>query len=938
LTANAEIKRLEEDAHRKHNWKRWGPYLSERQWGTVREDYSANGDVWDYFTHDAARSRAYRWGEDGLLGICDRECRLAFALALWNGRDPILKERLFGLTGPQGNHGEDVKECYYYLDSTPSHSYMKALYKYPQAEFPYAHLLAENARRGHADREFELSDTGIFDESRYFDVFVEYAKCSPDDVCIRITAANRGPEAATLHLLPTLWYRNTWSWGRNGERYHDKPSLTRGGDMAIVGEHATLGHSVLEMWPSSSGDAPSLLFTENETNAELLFNSANDSPYVKDAFHSYVVGGKTDAVNPASTGTKAAAHYVLTVAAGAETTIELRLTTTPPPGKTNALSSEDHGRTGPFRDSLSLREHLEHSPFNADVPTVIATRAREANEFYDARISTPLTDEERRVARQAYAGLLWTKQFYHYSVEEWLVGDPGLPTPPAERLTGRNSDWKNAYHADVLSMPDKWEYPWFAAWDLAFHMLPMAMVDPQYAKEQLALMLREWYMHPNGQIPAYEWAFDDVNPPVHAWAAWRVYKMTGPRGERDRVFLARIFQKLLINFTWWVNRKDIEGNNLFSGGFLGLDNIGVFDRSKPLPTGGHLEQADGTAWMAFYCNTMLSMALELASTDPSYEDLASKFFEHFVAITDAMNSLGGTGLWDEQDGFYYDQLYVDGARMPLRVRSLVGLVPMFACEIIDDDVIASLPGFRKRMDWFLRNRPDLCRHIAYMSDRSTKHDGDRTHRLLAIPSRERLTRVLRYVLDENEFLSPYGVRSVSRVHKDHPFVLDFADQEFRVGYDPGESTTGLFGGNSNWRGPVWFPMNYLLIESLERYHHFYRDTLLVECPVGSGLMMTLAEVARELSSRLSRLFIPDADGNRPCHGGEARYANDPHWKDLVLFHEYFHGDTGRGVGASHQTGWTSLVVRCLDSLAASRTPHRMRQSAEWDMSVLGKSQ
>ncbi|MDB4917932.1 MAG: hypothetical protein JWM95_5576 [Gemmatimonadetes bacterium] len=906
-TPSAEVKRLEEDARREHNWKRWGPYLSERQWGTVREDYSANGDVWDYFTHDAARSRAYRWGEDGLLGICDRECRLAFAIALWNGRDPILKERLFGLTGPQGNHGEDVKECYYYLDSTPTHSYMKALYKYPQREFPYAELVAESARRGHADREYELTDTGIFDESRYFDVTVEYAKAAPDDLCIRITVANRGPEPATVHLLPTLWYRNTWSWGRDGERYHDKPLLSRAGDTSIAGEHVTLGHSVLTMEPSSCGDVPSLLFTENETNASLLFGSANASPYVKDAFHSYVVNGTTGAVNPAQTGTKAGGHYVLTVAAQGETVVELRLTTAV---KQVPCSAQD------------------------DTGNVISARQREADEFYNARISHPLSDEEHRVARQAYAGLLWTKQFYHYAVEEWLVGDPGQPAPPAERLEGRNADWKNAYHADVLSMPDKWEYPWFAAWDLAFHMLPMAMVDPQYAKEQLALMLREWYMHPNGQIPAYEWAFDDVNPPVHAWAAWRVYKMTGPRGSRDRVFLARIFQKLLINFTWWVNRKDLEGNNLFSGGFLGLDNIGVFDRSKPLPTGGHLEQADGTAWMAFYCNTMLSMALELASGDSSYEDLASKFFEHFVSITDAMNSLGGTGLWDEQDGFYYDQLHVDTARVPLRVRSLVGLVPLFACEIIDDEVIAALPGFRKRMEWFLRNRPDLSRHITFSSDYSTKHEGARTHRLLAIPSRERLTRVLRYVLDESEFLSPFGVRSVSRIHKDHPFVLSLGGQEFHVGYDPGESTTGLFGGNSNWRGPVWFPMNFLLIESLERYHHFYRETLTVECPVGSGNMLTLADVARELSARLTRLFLPDADGARPCHGGEQRYATDPHWRDLVLFHEYFHGDTGRGIGASHQTGWTSLVVRCLDSLAAWRTPHRLRHSAEWDRSLL----
>ena len=781
---NAEVRRLEEDAHREKNWKRWGPYLSERQWGTVREDYSEHGDCWEYFPHDHARSRTYRWGEDGLLGICDRECRLAFGLALWNGHDPILKERLFGLTGPEGNHGEDVKECYYYLDSTPSHSYMKALYKYPQRAYPYEELVAENGQRGHGDREYELADTGIFDESRYFDVFAEYAKASPDDICIRITVANRGPDTAMLHLLPTLWYRNTWSWGRDGERFHTKPALTRDGARRIVGDHATLGASVLEVSAASSGEEPVLLFTENESNTERLFEFANASPYVKDAFHEYVIGGRAEAVNPGQTGTKVAAYYLLQVPAGAERTVHLRLS----------------GGAGPTVAGLPQDD-------------IFAARIREADEFYASRIAEPLSDEERRVARQAYAGLLWTKQFYHYAVQEWLEGDPANPAPPVARRAGRNAEWKHAYHADVLSMPDKWEYPWFAAWDLAFHMLPMAVVDPQYAKEQLALMLREWYMHPNGQLAAYEWAFDDVNPPVHAWAAWRVYKMTGPRGGRDRVFLARVFQKLLINFTWWVNRKDLDGHNLFAGGFLGLDNIGVFDRSKPLPTGGRLEQADGTAWMAFYCNTMLAIALELASEDPVYEDVASKFFEHFVAITDAMNTLGGTGLWDEQDGFYYDQLHVDGMHTPLRIRSLVGLVPLFACEIIEDEVIAKLPGFRKRMEWFLRNRPDLGRHIAYMAGSAEKVGEGHGHRLLAIPSRERLTRVLRYLLDDTEFLSPFGVRSVSRVHQDHPFVLHFGAEEFRVDYAPGESATGLFGGNSNWRGPVWFPMNFLLIES-----------------------------------------------------------------------------------------------------------------------------
>ena len=909
---NAEVRRLEEDARREKNWKRWGPYLSERQWGTVREDYSERGDCWEYFPHEQARSRAYRWGEDGLLGICDRECRLAFGLALWNGADSILKERLFGLTGPEGNHGEDVKECYYYLDATPSHSYMKALYKYPHRAYPYEVLVAENGRRGHGDREYELADTGIFDDSRYFDVIAEYAKASPDDTCIRITVANRGPDRATLYLLPTLWYRNTWSWGRDGERYHARPELRRDDAGRIAGRHATLGASVLELSAASSGEEPVLLFTENESNAEQLFGSANASPYVKDAFHEYVIRGRVEAVNPGQTGTKAAALYVLDIAAGAEVSVHLR------------LKSEPTG-SGPV-------EALEDGQDD-----IFAARIREADEFYASRIAEPLTDEERRVARQAYAGLLWTKQFYHYAVQEWLDGDPANPAPPDARRAGRNAEWKHAYHADVLSMPDKWEYPWFAAWDLAFHMLPMAVVDPQFAKEQLALMLREWYMHPNGQLAAYEWAFDEVNPPVHAWAAWRVSKMTGARGARDRVFLARVFQKLLINFTWWVNRKDLDGHNLFAGGFLGLDNIGVFDRSKPLPTGGRLEQADGTAWMAFYCNTMLAIALELASEDPAYEDVASKFFEHFVAITDAMNTLGGTGLWDEQDGFYYDLLHVDGMQTPLRVRSLVGLVPLFACEIIEDEVIAKLPGFRKRMDWFLRNRPDLGRHIAYMAGSSEKVGDGHGHRLLAIPSRERLTRVLRYLLDDTEFLSPFGVRSVSRVHMDHPFVLRFGGEEFRVDYAPGESTTGLFGGNSNWRGPVWFPMNFLLIEALERYHHFYGDSLTVECPVGSGVMMHLGEVARELSTRLTRLFLPDAAGHRPCHAGDVRYASDPYWRDLVLFHEYFHGDDGRGVGASHQTGWTALVTRCLDALAGSRAPHTARKSSVWDADLLGST-
>ncbi|HSD71536.1 MAG TPA: glucosidase, partial [Thermoanaerobaculia bacterium] len=715
-----EKDRLEEDARREKNWKRWGPYLSERQWGTVREDYSEYGNCWDYFPHDHARSRAYRWGEDGLLGITDREGRLCFALALWNGRDPILKERLFGLSGSEGNHGEDVKECYYYLASAPTHSWMKALYKYPQAEYPYARLVNESRLRGRGDTEFELVDTGVFDGDRYFDVFVEYAKASPDDVLIRITIANRGPEAAPLHVLPTLWFRNTWSWGRTGEGYWPRPRICREAGGALLAEHAGLGRFRLEA--EGKPVEPTVLFTDNETNFERLFGSPNPQPWVKDAFHEYVVHGRRDAVNPHEVGTKAAVHYAFDVPARREVTLRLR------------LSSEDEAPADAF----------------ADHDSVFADRQRETKAFYEAMVPAGMTEEEANVARQAYGGLLWTKQFYHFAVKDWLEGDPSQPPPPERRKSGRNSAWTHLYNRDVISMPDKWEYPWYAAWDLAFHMIPFARLDPTFAKEQLVLLLREWYMHPNGQIPAYEFAFGDVNPPVHAWAAWRTYKMTGPKGARDRLFLARVFQKLLLNFTWWVNRKDPEGKNLFAGGFLGLDNIGVFDRSRELPTGGHLAQADGTAWMAFYCLTMLSMALELASEDPAYEDVASKFFEHFVAITDSMNTLGGTGLWDEEDGFYYDQLHVDGHEVPLKLRSMVGLVPLFAVEVLEESVIAKLPGFRKRMQWFLENRGDLARHITYMEGR----EGDeRGHRLLAIPSKDRLERVLRYLFDESEFLS-----------------------------------------------------------------------------------------------------------------------------------------------------------------------------------------
>jgi hypothetical protein len=902
----AELARLREDAERAANWKRWGPYLSERQWGTVREDYSPGGASWDYFPHDHARSRAYRWGEDGLLGITDREGRLCFALALWNGRDPILKERLFGLAGPEGNHGEDVKEYYYYLDSTPTHSYMRARYKYPQAEYPYARLVEENRRRGLEALEYELLDTGVFDGDRYFDVTVEYAKGGPDDILIEITVANRGPEAAQLHLLPTLWFRNTWSWGREGEEgYWPRPGLRAAGPGAVLAEHASLGRLVWSLEPARGGHVPKLLFTENETNAARLFGGTNATPYVKDAFHEYVIHGRTEAVNPAGTGTKAAAHYRLEIPARSSVTVRARLTAE---------------RDAPPR------------PFGQGFDQVFALRREEADEFYALHLPDDATDEERRVIRQAYAGLLWSKQFYYFVVRDWLQGDPAQPAPPPERRGGRNSDWGHLYNRDVLSMPDKWEYPWYAAWDLAFHMIPFARIDQEFAKQQLVLLLREWYMHPNGQVPAYEWAFGDVNPPVHAWACWRVYKMTGPRGKRDRVFLARVFHKLLLNFTWWVNRKDPDGKHLFAGGFLGLDNIGVFDRSQPLPTGGHLEQADGTAWMAFYCGTLLSMALELASEDPAYQDVASKFFEHFIAITDAMNSLGGTGLWDELDGFYYDELHLDGREIPLRVRSLVGLLPLVACEIIEEEVIERLPGFAKRMQWFLENRPDLGKRISCMQPKA--HDGH-VHRLLAVPSRERLERILHYLLDENEFLSPYGIRSISRVHHERPFVFNVGGADYRVEYAPGEGRTHLFGGNSNWRGPIWFPLNYLIIEALERYHHFYGDTLRVEFPTGSGRLADLGEVARELAVRLGRLFLPDGAGHRPCHGGETRYAADPHWKDLVLFHEYFHGDTGRGLGASHQTGWTALAIRCLEETARSRAGEAGRRATRRRGSVAG---
>ncbi|MEK7316062.1 MAG: glucosidase, partial [Candidatus Eisenbacteria bacterium] len=777
-------------------------------------------------------------------------------------------------------------ECYYYLDATPSHSYLKALYKYPHAEFPYERLLEENGGRGKDVPEYEIVDTGVFDQNRYFDVQAEYAKRSPDCILIRITVSNRGPDSATLHLLPQLWFRNTWSWGREGEGYWPRPNIESPGNGTLVAEHVTLGRWKMEVEPLP-GQPVEFIFTENDTNTEKLFGDENDAPYVKDAFHEYVVGGRTEAVNPSRHGTKAAAVMRLRLAAGE--TIVLRM-----------LLYADDGK--------------QFCPFDKEFDWVFEQRIREADQFYAGRIAAGRR-QERRVARQAYAGLLWSKQFYHYIQKHWIEGDPAQPPPPDARLRGRNAEWQHIYNRDIISMPDKWEYPWYAAWDLAFHMIPFAKIDPHFAKEQLVLFLREWYLHPNGQLPAYELVLGDVNPPVHAWACWRVYKMSGVRGERDRVFLSRVFQKLLLNFTWWVNRKDAEGKNLFSGGFLGLDNIGVFDRSRPAPTGGHLEQADGTAWMAFYCATMLSIALELSKENPATEDLASKFFEHFIAISDAMNYLGGTGLWDEEDGFYYDRLHTNGREIPLKVRSMVGLLPLIACEVLQQEALDRLPGFSKRLNWFLENRPDLAGKISIMSK---KDEGGSTLRLLAIPSRERLLRVLRYMLDEKEFLSPHGIRSVSAVHDEHPYVFEANGERYDVSYVPGESATGLFGGNSNWRGPIWFPVNYLLVEALERYHHFYGDSLKVECPVGSGRMMNLKEVAQEISARLASIFLPDEGGHRPCHGGDARYAGDLHFRDLVLFHEYFHGDNGRGMGASHQTGWTALVTRLIDNLVQSR--------------------
>ncbi len=873
-----EITRLLEDASRDRFWKLWGPYLSDRQWGTIREDYSENGNPWNYLPHDHARSRAYRWGEDGLLGICDRFGRLCFAITLWNEKDLILKERLFGLSGPEGNHGEDVKELYYYLDSTPTHSYCKALYKYPQAAFPYTRLVEENARRSREEREFEIIDTGIFDENRYFDVFVEYAKASIKDILIRVTICNRGPEAAPLHILPTLWYRNTWSWGELLEECIVPPVIHLASESQLLAHHEVLGDYVFSVDPRER--LPEFLFTNNETNLQRLENQPNPQPYVKDAFHARLIEGCEHAVNPNFKGTKAAAHYRMEVPAGSEIILRFRLT--------------QHADSPDSRFDESFEDIFQH-------------RIAEADQFYETRIASSLSPEKKAVARQAYAGLLWSKQFYNLVQTEWMKGAPKSSPPPFAH-TQRNAGWDNLFNRDVLSMPDKWEYPYYCTWDLAFHAVSLSRIDPPLSKQLLTLFLREWYMHPNGRIPAYEWNFSDVNPPVHAWAAWRVYRLPWLLPSEDRVFLESIFGKLLLNFTWWVNRKDPEGNDLFGGGFLGLDNVGVFDRSKPLPTGGTLKQADGTAWMAFYCIHMLSIALELAQQNQVYEDLASKFFEHFVRIVHAMHHFCGTGLWDEQDGFYYDLLQLDDRQVPLRVRSIIGFLPLLATTILPESKLLACPNFVKRVQWFIHNRSILTEHI----DRGPADKNFQGDHFLAVVTKERLQRLLLYMFDEEEFLSPYGIRSVSKFHEKNPYIYWLQGVPYSVNYEPGEGTTGMFGGNSNWRGPIWLPLNYLLIEALRIFHQFYGDKFTVEFPTRSGNRITLGEAARLLTLRLMSLFLPDQDGNRPCHGGEPRYAQDPLWKELVLFYEYFHADTGRGCGASHQTGWTSLVTDLLN--------------------------
>ena len=869
----AEQLRLDACGANLADWKQWGPYLSERQWGTVREDYSTHGTAWDYLPHDHARSRAYRWGEDGIAGFSDAQQRLCLSLALWNTRDPILKERLFGLTNAEGNHGEDVKELYYYLDATPTHSYLKMLYKYPQREFPYAELVAENRRRGIGAPEFELIDSSAFADDRYFDVCVEYAQAEPGDVLMRVTVHNRGPEAAPLHVLPQLGFRNTWSWRPDGQR----PRLQMAQHLAVQADHPELGTYYLY----ADGAPSSTLFCDNESNPVRLWGDQARSGYWKDGINDRVVNGATGAVNPARTGTRAAVWYETVVPAHGSTTFRLRLT----PRAMDAA----------FRDFDAL----------------FSRRIREADEFY-ARLQHGIDSvDARHVQRQAFAGMIWSKQFFYYDVPQWLDGDPGQPPPAGDRRHGRNRDWRHLNNADIISMPDKWEYPWYAAWDLAFHCLPLAHLDPQFAKDQLVLLTREWYMHPNGQMPAYEWAFGDVNPPVHAWAAWRVYQIDRKQagGKGDLEFLERILHKLMINFTWWVNRKDAEGLNVFQGGFLGLDNIGVFDRSAQLPTGGHIDQADGTSWMAMYALNLMRIALELAQHNHVYEDIATKFLEHFLHIAAAMSNIGdeGIGLWDEQDKFFYDVLHLpDGAKVPLKVRSMVGLIPLFAVETLEPELLERVPDFKRRLEWFLTYRPELAALVSHWNEEGRGH-----RRLLSLLRGHRMKRLLARMLDETEFLSPYGVRALSRAHAEKPYTYHVDGMDLRVTYQPAESDSGLFGGNSNWRGPIWFPVNFLLIESLQKFHHYYGDEFRIECPVGSGVFMTIEQAANELAARLTRIFLKDESGARAVYAHHPRMQSDPHFRDHVLFYEYFHGDSGRGVGASHQTGWTGLVAKLL---------------------------
>ena len=878
---NAEKQRLKENRDRSAYWTRWGPYVSERQWGTVREDYSEDGSAWDYFSHEQSLYRAYRWGEDGIAGICDNHQRLCFALAFWNEQDPILKEKMFGLNSTQGNHGEDVKEYYFYLDNTPTHSYMKYLYKYPQAEYPYRQLVEENQNRGYEDPEFELLDTGIFERDRYFDIFIEYAKTSDEDIAVKVTAYNRGDKEKPLHILPTLWFRNTWSWEEKAEKPRLSVYAQKDNYSIVEAKHPSLE----TRWLYVQGNCP-LLFADNETNEQKLGGQPSEAKkYPKDGINNYVVEGRKDAVNPNKVGTKFSAQYQLSIPAGESRTVSIRLC-----------------------DSNQLQ-----TPFEHEFDLLFDQRKQEADDFYESFIQGKMSEDERNVQRQAFAGMLWNKQFYYYVIKDWLEGDDAQPAPPEGHKHVRNANWQHLFNDDIISMPDKWEYPWYASWDLAFHLVPIAVIDPDFAKFQLSRMTREWYMHPNGQIPAYEWDFNDVTPPVQAWGAWQIYKLEQKYwGRKDKDFLETIFQKLLLNFTWWVNREDTEGRNVFEGGFLGMDNIGVFDRSSDLPTGGKLEQADATSWMGMYCLGMLTIALELAIDRSPYEDTASKFFEHFLYIADAMNEIGGISLWDEEDGFYYDAItFPDGSRKKMEVRSLVGLIPLLGVVTISPETIQKLPGFERRLQWFIDNRSDLKRNVACMVT-----EGVGAKRLLALcyathrndGKKNKLRRLLEYMLDESEFMGPHGIRSVSKYHQDHPFVIHVNGNDHAVQYQPAESNNGLFGGNSNWRGPVWFPINYILLEALQNFHSYLGEDFTIDCPTGSGDKKNLDEVAIFIAKRMITIFLKDKNGRRPVFGETEKFQSDPHWKNYILFYEYFHGDNGAGLGASHQTGWTGLVA------------------------------